>query len=320
MLKLAVDVGYGDTKVCVDGNNCFKFPSAVKYEEEMWTDYGDSKSDSVYEVDSVKYRVGTSAVEDAFSTTSESFLMKYSFLLIYHAVKNIEKVKNTKIDNVNISMGVSLANWKVKEQIVENIRRGLSKFGVTVSKISIYPQGRGVLQDMQKRDGNIVVVDVGFNTLDVLNFKNGQPNPTKSKAIPGFGMVKVISDFSRYLTREYGLHITLQETKDVFLKRAVVVNGEIIDLSEMIKREKKKYSDFIVGEIEAVFGEDYLKKANLVIFAGGGAYYIDNRDMPPNRVFCQPPYEYSNVRGYYMLSFGSIDSKGVKGEEKEGAD
>lgn len=310
-VNLAVDVGYGDTKACVNSKDCFKFPSAVKHEEETWTDYGDDSS-AVYNVDGVKYRVGTSAVEDAFSTTSEKFLMNYSFLLVFHALKTAkEKGLIKDVEAVSLAMGVSLANWKVKEEIAKKIVWGVKKLGAEISKVSIYPQGRGVLEDIERKNGNIVVIDIGFNTLDVLNFRNGQPNPVKSKAIPGFGTVKIISDFSRFLTREYGLHLTLQEAKDVFLKRSISINGEVVDLSERIKKEKGKYSEFITGEIEAVFGDDYLKKADIVVFAGGGAYYIDISNMPPNRVLCSPPYEYSNVRGYYRLCFGRQENKGA---------
>ncbi len=60
---------------------------------------------------------------------------------------------------------------------------------------------------------------------------------------------------------------------------------------------------------------DILRRALKVIFAGGGAYYLENKRLPKNALFTGKPYEYSNVRGYYEHHKDkTVDSDEIKAQ------
>ena len=226
--KIAVDLGYGDTKVCTE-KGCFKFPSAVEWLGESISDFGGGEDD-VFLFNGKEYRVGEKAAKPV-STRSFGFLVNYAPLLVYAAIKRAGIDPDRPVDLV---VGLSIANWGDRDRFLKSIETICIDNVILRPQITLMAQGQGVFIDYEGDKGGLVCVcDIGFNT---------------------FG--------------------------------------------DMIRELKSEYSKFILSELRSR-RNDTLRRADKVIFSGGGAWFLADTDLPGNVVFSGKPYEFANVRGYY---------------------
>ena len=119
--KIAIDIGYGDTKVYYEGQS-FKFPSAIEPSRQAQVDLAESKLDT-YLFNAQEFRVGQKALRNAIATRGFNFLNKYSPLLIFHALK-LAEVDFEK--PIQIATGLSLLNY----QGAKDFMKVLSSFTV----------------------------------------------------------------------------------------------------------------------------------------------------------------------------------------------
>lgn len=297
--KIAIDIGYGDTKVCVenkDGSlNVFKFPSAVAKVKEAQSAFGDDAMPDSYLFNGKRYFVGEKAQYNAVSTRGYGFLSNFGPLIAYHAiVKAGLDVKKP----IHLVTGLSIMNWG--EAV--SFHAIMSKFSVNNDSlepvVNLMAQGQGVLNDYEGEKGGMVcVVDIGYNTFDFLVFEDGTPRKDLSYADP-IGANKIITDLQAIVKREFNAPISELEAKDIFVRGNVVNFGNEVDFSDKINELKEDYNAFIMDELRTKSLE-VLRKAKAVIFSGGGAYFLKGTDLPDNVKFSETPYEFGNVRGYF---------------------
>ncbi|EAK3353138.1 ParM/StbA family protein [Campylobacter upsaliensis] len=294
--KIAIDIGYGDTKVAV-GKEVFKFASAISKQKEAQSEYFEGKNEGVYDFLGKKYFVGDNALFEAVSTRGFDFLVKYSPLLVYHAIKkaNLDLSKD-----IHIFTGLSIVNWGEKERFLESLKSIKVDNDILSPKITLMAQGQGVFCDYEKeKEGLVCVVDIGYNTFDFLVFDNGNPRQDLSFATKK-GANVIITELQNIIKKRYSLDISEQSSKDIFQNGFIEIYGEKIDLSDSIDDLKEEYSEFIINELRNQ-REDIVKTAKRVIFSGGGAYFLDNVKSLKNVKnvdFSDKPYEYANVKGY----------------------
>ncbi|TDA63647.1 ParM/StbA family protein [Sulfuricurvum sp. IAE1] len=297
--KIAIDIGYGDTKVCVenkDGSlNVFKFPSAVAKVKEAQSDFGNDAMPDSYLFNGKRYFVGEKAQYNAVSTRGYGFLSNYGPLIAYHAIMKAGlDVKKP----IHIVTGLSIMNWGE----ADSFHAIMSKF--SVDNVSLEPvvdlmaQGQGVLFDFEgEKDGMVCVVDIGYNTFDFMVFEDWVPRKDLSYADP-IGANKIITDLQAIVKREFNAPISELEAKDIFVRGNVVNFGNEIDFTDKINELKEDYNIFIMDELRTKSLE-VLRKAKTVILSGGGAYFLEGTDLPDNVQFSETPYEFGNVRGYF---------------------
>ncbi|WP_187648677.1 ParM/StbA family protein [Nitrosophilus labii] len=293
MQKIAIDIGYGDTKV-VTKDQQFKFASAIEKKREAMADYGSAQED-VYEYGGKKYTVGDKALANAVSTRGFNFLVKYSPLIIYHAIKKAGL--NTK-EPIHIVTGLSIVNWNEKEHFIEAIKTININDEVIKPKIKLMAQGQGIFYDYKgDKNGIVCIVDIGYNTFDFLVFEDGDPRPDLSFATKK-GANVVITELQTKIKKKFNADITEQMAKDIFTTGYFMNYGEKIDLTDEIEDAKIDYTDFILDEMKSQ-RSDLLRSATKVIFSGGGAYFLEGAKLPKNVDFSEKPYEFANARGYY---------------------
>ena len=295
--KIAIDIGYGDTKVMTK-DKIFKFASAVEKKKEAQADYQDN-TDDVYEFGDKKYIVGDKAIANAVSTRGFNFLVKYSPLIIYHAIK---KAGLDTSQPIQVVTGLSIVNWQEREQFINAIKTINVNNEIIEPKIKLMAQGQGIFFDYEgKKDkGNICIVDIGYNTFDFLVFTNGEPRKDLSFASK-IGAHRIITELQNQIQKRFDIEISEQLAKEKFNSGYIEILGERIDLSDEIEKAKIQYTNYIIDELKAKRG-DFLKTAKKVIFSGGGAYFLENLEAIKNTKnidFSKKPYEFSNVRGYY---------------------
>lgn len=305
--NIAIDIGYGDTKICFEGK-CFKFPSAIEQLRQAQVSLGGNESD-VYSLNGLKFKVGTKATRNAIATRGFGFLQKYSPLLIRHAFALAGIDINKPI---SLATGLSLLNYQEAESFLTGISNFVVDDKVFKLDVSLFAQGQGIFIEYphQKDDKLVCIIDIGYNTLDFLAFEDNEPRNDLCFANQG-GANKIIVDLQKLLTKEYKIDFSEQQAKKIFMSKEVQISGQIIDFSDTINSMTAQYADFVMDEFYNKIG-DTIKLADGVIISGGGAYFLDKEYMQkeyPHIFFSQTPYEFANVRGYYAGAFGKKEDK-----------
>lgn len=309
MQQIAIDIGYGDTKVCTmnaDGTlSTFKFPSAIARMKESQVNFGDSNVKDSYLFNGKRFFVGDSAKSDAMNTRGFSFLQTYGPLISYHAIKIAGLNTN---EPIYFALGLSIMNWQQKDEFLSSMGKFTVDNEVIEPDIYLLAQGQGILEDYQgDSNGNVCIVDIGYNTFDFLVFEDDKPRPDLSYADP-IGANKMITDLQAIAKRRFNVHVTEQMAKEIFINGTVQAFGEPIDFTEEIAELKENYNEFIIDELKAK-NANILFSAKKIIFSGGGAYFLENTKLPKNVVFSQKPYEFSNVRGYYKKLIETVEQQ-----------
>jgi len=304
MKKLAIDIGYGDVKVAYkdkDNNlKLFKYPTAIKRAKISATQFGEEKN--TYTFEGKKYIIENKWTGDEIPTKSFEFLRKFAPLFLFHTIKLLKI--NPK--DIEVYTGLSIFNWEHAEEFANRLAKVIVDDEVYNFNINLMAQGQGVFIDAIKNlninpDGRITVVDIGFNTTDVLIFDDGTPNKILSYA-EEFGVSKPINELINYISKNYNFTISEQGAKEIFVKNKIQMYGEEKDLSLVCNELKEDFTQLLIERLRNKI-KDILRESNYVIFSGGGAYYINQENLPNNVIFSPTPYEFANVRGYYEKEY-----------------
>ena len=298
---IGIDVGYSATKVFYE-DKIVKFPTAVSYASNIGISYGD---ENVYEFEGEKYYVGKEAADgESFVMTDFKVLSKFAPLIVYHILNKFDKVQMTK--PIEIRTGLALVDWDKKELFTER----LSTFTVNNTEIEttpiLMPQGAGVVQDwvQNNNDGEfperLSIIDVGYNTINVLSFVDGKPVRKDMKGYPGHGVSSIIKPFFSFLENKFKMNFSEQEAIGIFVKGQFKYNGE--EQAEVGEKVLELKNQFVKKLFQSVLVSDKKMMAisDVVLIAGGGAYLLQDIPFPPNVEFVDTPFEFSNVRGYCL--------------------
>lgn len=311
---IAVDLGYGDIKVCYK-NKLFKFPNAVSKKGIIINKYesiAERVNTNEYLFNDKKYIVGDK-VNNAYETRDFELLYKHAPLLVYHALK-LAEVDTSRKDLI-LATGLSVLNITEVHRFCERIKKiYVNNDNVVFNDIKVRPQGRGIFDSYNKdKSGLVYVIDIGFNTLDILPYRDGV---SLSDGI--FANTKganiVINQLVNVLSNNFPkIDFTEQKAKEVFTNGYIEVSNEKIDFSNEINELKSEYTEYLINLLSTK--NNILYDANKVIFSGGGAYFLD-KDLIKNTVktadFSDLPYEFSNVKGYYSYYENNYSNKITK--------
>ena len=313
--KIAIDIGYGDVKINYKGKNV-KFPTAISFFTDNGIRYGEQK---IYDFEGEKYVVGSEGKTEAFSTTNYDFLYKYAPLIIYHILSKFDEVnKQTPIE---IRTGLALVDWDKKDNFIERISNFIVNDEEINLNVKVVPQGVGIylnfakngtlpedIEDEELKNLNVAVIDIGFNTINILNMKNGKFIPSNSKSYPGHGVSSLIKPFRDYLENKFKDPFSEQEANEILYKGYFRYNGKKQkDIEEYIKDAKRKFIIKIFGSV-LVESKKVFSLADLVILSGGGSNFFEGVKLKDNMILDnstiidgKPRREFSNVNGYYTL-------------------
>lgn len=305
-MMLGLDIGFGDVKA-VGGNGLkIKMPTAVAYAGEGALDLDKfSPGHKEYTYSGRKYLIGEVAVSRAFSTRSFDFLRRYAPLLAYKAIEELPDPPSS------VAIGLPLGYYTSgHEKDFATAMRKIDVDGRTLElDVEVYPQGLGALFDYRldengdEREGtdiNGLVIDVGFSTVDVIAFENGSAVKADSGMLERAGISRPAQELARVLQAETTINLTEQEAKDALMKGRLSVYGYEKDLSELIRKVVEDYADWLMSVIMSRW-EDRVQRADRLILAGGGAYYLKPYIPAKYRkvLFVPDEPEYSNARGFF---------------------
>ena len=290
---IGLDIGFGDVK-CASRQNggwsLHKFPTAVKYAPEGAGECLDQMAvqDEIL-FQGRKYLVGESARSRAFDSRRKNFLFDFGPIFAWKAVRDISN--NGRSDITDIGAGLPLTWWKTGREIMAaRLKRILVGDRELSFNVAIWPQGYGCLCDYrlddngQKTDGtagDILLLDIGYNTIDIVNIKNGNIQKDGSDTMEKEGISRITEELIQTMRREHPeMRLSPVEASTVLQSNECWIYNKKVDCSAIVRSVLSQYVDRFWGEIEANH-EERIQRAELIILAGGGAHYL--RDYVPDR-------------------------------------
>lgn len=307
-ILLAIDVGYSGFGKITFQDQMFKFQLSFDYYNDHGIDYGEN---TFYEYNGEKLVIGTSSqTEDSFSTTDFKFLKQYGPLAIFHIIKKLGLLDY--IDDLELKLGLALIDWNKRLEFLEAIKNISCKdsfgnvFNISFKHIVLYTQGQGCASYFVMCDNNgvypgtFIVIDIGYNTINLLYFENGKPVATRSKPLPGHGISTIIKPFKTFLESLTSMNFSEAEAISIFISGRMNIHGiEKVEVTNEITRLKGQFIQKLMKQL-MVSEKKGLAMADVVLFSGGGSYYIKDAKFPPNFKFnSKGVHEYENVLGYY---------------------
>jgi plasmid segregation protein ParM len=328
-IYLGLDVGFGDVKLVLSyfpenkserKKILTKFPTAISYAREgIIGDLG--VSEKKYAFIGRQYFVGPLALQsrDVFSTRDIHFLLTYSPLLAFVAIEQaIQNDPEQDFEKIHTSkkflcLGMPLGHFHSKRsQLLDIMKKNrLSDEVLSFDSIDIRAQGQGILFDfmfdekgqpiVDRLDQNILVIDIGFNTVDILGVIQGSPSREWSGMLDGGGISRIGEQVGNYLLREFNFELPEQSIKDVLQKKQISLYGATKDVSSAIRKASEEYADWLLNEIRSRW-ERFLKNADRLILAGGGAHYVQEdfaAKYPKEFLYVPDMPEFSNAIGFH---------------------
>jgi len=298
---IAIDLGYSSSKVAYK-DKIAKFPTAISFATDIGTAYGE---ENIYEFEGDRYHVGKEAADsEAFTTSEYKFLYKFAPLLIFHILSKFEKADLD--EPIIVKTGLAIVDWAKKDEFVERISN-IEVNGKTIRvQPVLIPQGAGCAVDWTYYNNDseypdkLTVVDIGYNTINLVHFEEGKPQRKNMKSYPGHGVSSIIKPFTSYMENKFAVTFSEQEAISIFVKGEFKYNGE--SQHEVAEKIVELKSQFVKKMFQSVLVNDkkLLAMSDVVLIAGGGAYLLQDMPFPPNVKFVDPQYEFSNCRGYLI--------------------
>lgn len=327
-IVLGLDLGFGDLKICtayVDGTGAAvtpvigKFPTAIAHSRRGGI-RGLDNSNKRYDYNGQEYIIGNDAVssDKVLSMRDLDLLIQYSPLFVHKVFELLANEHRMQINgNVNLAIGLPLGNFKAKK---DDIVQLLSRFEVSgctygMKQVKAFAQGVGVFMDIlinpvgkkdPEFDGKtLVILDIGFNTLDVLCVRNGISSSNDSCMINKAGICRITRELSDVL-KAGGMELNEQELKAALVDKKILNFGKRTDLKKILEAITTEYAEYLYNEVLVRLG-DFMRNAERLIIAGGGAYYVKSHfEKKLGRKFIHVPKqpEFSNARGFFKTAVG----------------
>lgn len=303
MVILSVDTGYSFIKYAYKddtGNLRYdKFITAVAPGES--DDLGIGEKSSI-RYNGGEYLVGEKALYrgSILPTRSSDFLTTYSPLFLYKIIK--ERSLHPDLITLSLSISEFKAKSRALMQTCENFIVNDTVFSFNVK---VFPQGLGIWKYVGSPD-NAVILDIGFNTIDVLSVIDGVPVPELSAGYTDMGVCEIASAVSEHISS----NIVKSYVPEVSVVQVLAVGRfkykrQEYDISDLIEAKKEAYTKRIFETISKSSKlKTVLDRIDAFIVAGGGAYFIDD-DLKKSYGFVIPDKpEYANVLGFVKLAGG----------------
>lgn len=252
-------------------------------------------SKDALEFEGFKWKIGDITGANIESMTDLNDLVKYSNLFI----RQISKKENRKFKNIAISLPADtyyVSSKKSDKGVIRKLENEIKSNINGVENILVLPQGVAAIQyiinkkKINLENGNILVIDGGFNTLNISIIDSQTSDILLSKSIYNeLGVYNLLNNFFKEeLETKYDeITSNMQMLKKVFLEEKIDAGFKIID----VKKEKQRALQvFIPKLINRVISE--VKKGNSsfeqFIFVGGISHYINEKSIETTKKFYIP--------------------------------
>lgn len=314
---LGLDIGYSFCKVTVGNQNGeiikkHKFPSIVGITKHI----EGVENSSIVHYDENYYMIGEDAAhlpsENIINLDAYKNLEYFGPLLLNHAIK-VSKLK--KVDLV--VSGLSIAQIQ-NSGYFQNALEHFVVDGIEYNyKVLLLPQGAGAKLAIDRYGANFpteqkeflgettyCIVDIGFNTLDLVLVNKGVTDPNLFVGIEQHGLMKIATQVAKLIHEKHQRTLSLPEAREVLDSGIYKLRGQKYSYSNEIQELKKTYLKDILNLINQKYG-NVLDKLEFVYIAGGGSYIFKSQEDGYIRVLNKDS-EYYNSIGEYLYGVKNI--------------
>lgn len=287
-MKIGFDAGYGHTKYAYFDKNgeikLGKFPSVVASTKDDISDL----SNGVYVDEGETFYVGELALKQPHTAIKE--IVSYKDLEKYSPILLKEVLRIEKLDNKvsQVACGLSPAHMKH----IAAFKKRLSNFTLNGKEESfevvLYPQGVGAVKAINYLTSNnklafmkdikdYLIVDIGFNTTDIIFVYDGEVQKGKISSSHSFekkGAINIAEMMQDLILDRYKRDITLKEALAIVTSEQYRLRGEVYELKDEIEDFKRRYTVNLMDFLEERY-ENEFDKLEKICFVGGGGYFID---------------------------------------------
>lgn len=326
-MLVAVDCGYGSTKVLADNGHRASFPSVIAPPSDTGSVAVSASTQSqrwrVQVDDQEPVLIAHAALNSPNGTRSwdEDAAERAGYEALTYAAIRLVSPRGTV--DVDLALGLPLAMYRQAD-----LRRALrQKFNgrtvrVTLSgyepvefrlrRVAVYPQGAGVwyaatAYDPLLKDVPLGIVDIGYRTTDFLVMQIGpsggiEPRDDMADSAE-IGVSDIYEHVATKLQPMLGHPISLQrvEAFDLWNNRKMVLHGEPFDLSDLMADGAKTVAQRIQAEVGRAW-KDEMGLLGGVVLAGGGAGWVQPhlRWRGTRSILLDQP-EYANAAGFLAI-------------------
>ncbi len=292
-MALGIDIGFGLTKAC-DGRRKISFPSLVAQDNSaLGWDLG-SRPRS-YALDGTRYLAGNDA-PGGMTFKDTDTIIAFSPVIIRKAL-DLLRIRDS--GSVDLGLGLPIKDWharkaELKARVAEHI---------SFRSVLVFPQGVGAYAALRgSLSDNAVVLDIGFNTLDVAVISGGKVVPGECDCLPNSGISRVLLQLRRHLEREHGMAVGHEALIEVLGRKSITVLGREVDLRGVIGRLMDAYAEEVLGRFLADHYQRLLSVGSIVL-TGGGARFVKLKNPRYRstvfRGFRDP--EFTNAEGFRTI-------------------
>lgn len=257
---IGVDVGYGNIKTV---HSCFS--SGIKLLPAK-----PPISTRVIEATSGYYTIGNGKLSIQSSKTDDENMRVLTMAGIAEELKRT----HTTVADVYLGCGVPLTRMGAEKQsfidYYNKNRRMVYKYedvtySVNLLSVDVFPQGyAGVVSRLPEFKKNVVVIDIGSWTMDVLPIENFVPDLTRCKSI-NMGTIPCMNDINEALRQNLGKEADESTLKDVMMYGTSDIPSEYLSI---IRAGLSEYTFSVMDQLRALnFNSDLTQ----FVFIAGGA-------------------------------------------------
>ena len=292
VVKVGIDLGYGYVKV---------YPGEEKFRSSVYphvSRYGIEEKKGIVTVDGETFEIGRARSVE-LRTKSFQGSAEWKALLLW-ALRNVT-LPLKAVMGLPVSLSAKETRKRMEEMLVgihTPVIDGEVK-EIKITEVKVVPQGMGVLYDYFIENGrlvkertkeNIVVIDIGFYTTDILVYRHGEILEDRCTSYE-IGVGWLYEKIREELKAKYSYpSLSLKEVEEYFERGYFPYEGRRIYIN---KEEKiREFKNRLIKELRA--HEEDLKLADTVLWAGGGSLLLG--------VPCVDKPEFANARGFFKFA------------------
>ena len=281
-IKLSLDIGFSSTKVAVlrDGIlTFFKEQNAVCKLGNKGGYTGDEKN--IIEFNGDYYLIGLSALQFPDSEVIND--LSYDNIKLLSPLVAKKYMRNYNIDEIDyVAFSLSSAFLDFSQDYKEHM---VASLGLPESKVKLAPQGATAkiaidnigldVDDPSHKDSykNFLIVDIGYNTIDVANVIDGSLMPGDIRGYERVGACLIAEDVQENIKKNLGLDLSLPRVRNILETKVYKRRDKIYDCHEIVQQAVEKYFATLHDFLEQHYA-DRLDAISNVIILGGGAELI----------------------------------------------
>lgn len=325
-MVIGIDFGFGHIKYALglkDGSmELGKIPSIIAIESD------DGESSPTQDSDIFHYKGKNYCVGDLCSYYgNKSDIEKYEDLQKYAPLFLASILKKLKAKSKNIeTLVVCLApiHYEFKDEFIETIKSfSINGDKYSFENIVVLQQcacSKEVVEKMRDKEDTsdkFMIVDIGFNTLDVCIVLDGKIRETnlKKNSVENYGVIKmasyVLNEASRIInTRNIGI----KDAMGIIVTKEMKFRGNTYDFSDIVEKAQEDYFQIIYHYLESNY-ETFLDRLEAIYLIGGGSYYVKSYEKHFKKF--SDKAEYFNAIGCFLegKKISEKNKMGIKDKE-----